>query len=53
MIFSQLGSYFGRPGRQGVDGNLTGLFFIDAPGLPGARGRICGITVVLCLDGSV
>lgn len=39
MIFSQLGSYFGRPGRQGVDGNLTGLFFIDARSLQRARGR--------------
>ena len=27
MIFSQLVSYFGRAGRQDVDGNLTGLLF--------------------------
>lgn len=27
MIFSQLVSHFGRAGRQGVDGNLTGLSF--------------------------
>jgi hypothetical protein len=27
MIFSQLVSYFGRAGRQDVDGNLTGLSF--------------------------
>lgn len=40
MIFSQLVAYFGRAGRQDADGNLTGLhFFIDAPGLLGARGR--------------
>ncbi len=40
MIFSQLVAYFGRAGRQDVDGNLTGLFFfIDASGLPVGRGR--------------
>src|SRR5690242_15269244 len=33
MIFSQLGSYFGRPGRQGVDGNLTGLFSFSSTNL--------------------
>lgn len=27
MIFSQLVSYFGRAGRQDLDGNLTGLLF--------------------------
>jgi hypothetical protein len=31
MIFSQPGSYFGRPGRQGVDGNLTGNFHWRSP----------------------
>jgi hypothetical protein len=40
MIFSQLVLHFGQAGRQDVDGNLTGhFFFIDAAGLPTARGR--------------
>jgi hypothetical protein len=63
MIFSRPASHFGRSGRQGVDGSLTGfsLFSLTHLAGPDVRGRrdvlvgksshpTCLVCVCVCVD---